>query len=319
MEGYFISEKCICKLCTSCDNGQWLKSECGGKADTECVTHTKCDGTTKFQAQEGTHTKDTTCNPCKTCPQGQTQNTDCSEKADRTCKVCSKCGETTWTKFRTEECTANEDTVCQDCVTCNDDEFEESACSETRNRVCRKCTPCDGKTNFESTPCSAQANTQCSACTQCSSEMEYEKTACSNKANTVCATYGLTVKGNEKNIDKSTTTKQREDDIAMVRCVNDDVGISVCTDATDVQKKSDQECSKAFVDSLKAAQNKKGKQSHGACKPKSMENEMTLANAQTFCKDLDMRVPQTQAELTRAEDTGCGFDTELVWYAGVSN
>merc|ERR1712195_394425 len=111
--------------------------------------------------------------------------------------------------------------------------YQATPCGETQNRECKACTTCDGQTNFQSAKCTETKDTQCDACATCSST-EYAKSSCSAEKNTVCAAYGLTVKGGEAKgkVSKATTKRLKDTEIAFVRCVNDDVGISVCSDAT---------------------------------------------------------------------------------------
>jgi len=326
-DGFFVSDKCICRTCTVCTPKEFLKTECGGKLDTGCVQHATCDGSAKFQKTEGTPKADTICEACKACEKGTTQDGPCSEKVDRTCKTCTTCGGSnvkapTWTKFVKEACTASADTTCTDCTVCETGrEYQATPCGETQNRECKACTTCDGQTNFQSAKCTETKDTQCDACLTCSSA-EYVKSSCSAEKNTVCAAYGLTVKGGQAKgkVSKATTKRLKDTEIAFVRCVNDDVGISVCTDATSLQKKGDHTCDLAFVASLKAklvASKKNGKGAHGACKPKDGNAEKTLADAEKFCKSMNMRIPGNETDLATGLDTGCGQNSEQIWYAGV--
>ena len=320
--GFFVSDKCICRTCTVCSPKHFLKTECGGKTDTGCVAHATCDGVAKFQKTEGTAKADTVCEKCKACEKGTTQDGPCSEKVDRTCKACTPCGGSNlaapiWTKFVKEACTASTDTTCTDCSLCEAGrQYQVTPCGETQNRVCKPCTACDGQTNFQSAKCTETKDTQCDACATCSST-EYVKESCSAEKNTVCAAYGLTVKGGEAQgkVSKATTKNLKESEIAFIRCVNDDVGISVCTDAR--QKKGDHMCDLAFVASLKAKDKKNGKGTFGACKPKDGNSEKTLADAKKFCESMNMRIPGNETDLATGKGTGCGHNKEQIWYAGV--
>merc|ERR1712166_1158820 len=56
-DGFFVSDKCICRTCTVCTPKEFLKTECTPKADTICEA-------------------------CKACEKGTTQDGPCSEKVD---------------------------------------------------------------------------------------------------------------------------------------------------------------------------------------------------------------------------------------------
>jgi len=137
------------------------------------------------------------------------------------------------------------------------------------------------------------------------------------ESDTVCAPSVFTIHGSHAKASDRNLHAKTQEDKAFVRCVSDVAGISICNSGPTNDKGEckhgfgpEVKCSEEFVRGLQMG----GKKCHGACKDADKRQEVTFKVAQEMCQKLGMRLPQSDADLARVKDTGCGLRDMHIWF-----